>query len=91
VLIEDHLDALAGDGRRLVADHRATQPIHSATRTGSRLLLAVGPEGGWNEFELAMLQAHRFQPVSMGPRTLRVDTACVALVAIAASVQCAGE
>lgn len=47
-----------------------------------RVLLAIGPEGGWNEFELRMLNAHGFQLVGLGPRTLRVDTACTALLAI---------
>jgi 16S rRNA (uracil1498-N3)-methyltransferase len=47
-----------------------------------RVLLAIGPEGGWNAFELALLQAHRFTSIGLGPRTLRVDTACAALLAI---------
>jgi 16S rRNA (uracil1498-N3)-methyltransferase len=49
----------------------------------ARVLLAVGPEGGWNDFELELLQAHRFTTVSMGARTLRSDTACIALLALA--------
>ena len=48
-----------------------------------RLLLAIGPEGGWNAFELGLLEAHGFQTAGMGPRTLRTDTACVALLALA--------
>jgi RsmE family RNA methyltransferase len=47
-----------------------------------RVLLAVGPEGGWNSFETALLEAHGFQSAGMGPRTLRTDTACVALLAL---------
>jgi 16S rRNA (uracil1498-N3)-methyltransferase len=84
VLVEDHLDALVGDGLRLVADHRAAASVIDAVRhqTG-RVLLAVGPEGGWNDFELTLLQSHGFTPVGMGPRTLRVDTACIALIAAA--------
>jgi RsmE family RNA methyltransferase len=46
------------------------------------VLLAVGPEGGWNEFELGLLQTHRFQPVAMGERTLRSDTAVIAMLAL---------
>ena len=48
-----------------------------------RVLLAIGPEGGWNVFEIDSLEAHGFQSVSMGPRTLRTDTACIALLALA--------
>jgi RsmE family RNA methyltransferase len=85
VLVEDELDALAGTAFRVVADPRATTSLGSQVEAaaGGRVLLAVGPEGGWNEFELALLDAHRFRRVSMGPRTLRTDTACVALLAIA--------
>jgi 16S rRNA (uracil1498-N3)-methyltransferase len=90
VLVEDQLDALFGDGVRLVADPGATMSIGSALgdRPDERVLLAIGPEGGWNAFELALLQTHGFQPVGLGPRTLRVDTACTALLAIVhASIQ----
>lgn len=85
VLVEDHLDALAGDSLRLLADPRGSTPLAAAAarHDGRRLLLAIGPEGGWNEFELTLLQAHGFELVGLGPRTLRVDTACTAMLAIA--------
>ena len=95
VLVEDRLDGLSGDGLRLVADphattsvaaalggHRHIAPGHGHRASDERVLLAVGPEGGWNAFELALLQTHRFRPIGLGPRTLRVDTACTALLAI---------
>jgi RsmE family RNA methyltransferase len=47
-----------------------------------RVLLAVGPEGGWNDFEIQLLESHGFQRVGMGSRTLRTDTACIALLAL---------
>jgi RsmE family RNA methyltransferase len=46
------------------------------------VLVAVGPEGGWNAFEIALLESHGFTPISLGARTLRSDTACVALIAV---------
>jgi RsmE family RNA methyltransferase len=84
ILVEDHLDRLFEDGSRLVADPSGTASIASvvAHRPDERVLIAIGPEGGWNEFELKLLQAHGFAPVGLGPRTLRVDTACTALLAI---------
>ena len=83
-LIEDELATLSDAAIRLVADPGVTTTIREAVagRGDARVLLAVGPEGGWNAFELELLEAHAFQRVSMGPRTLRSDTACVALVAI---------
>jgi RsmE family RNA methyltransferase len=88
VLIEDDLDGLFGDGLRLAADAGAARPLAEVlgAKRDERTLLAVGPEGGWNAFELGLLQAHAFQSVSMGPRTLRTDTACVALLAIVHSL-----
>jgi RsmE family RNA methyltransferase len=84
VLIEDHLEGLFPRGLRLVADPAARTPAATAVRESieERILLAIGPEGGWNKFETALLEAHGFQPCGMGPRTLRTDTACVALLAI---------
>lgn len=84
VLVGDDLDTLFGAGVRLVADPGAAASVASAVarHRDDRVLVAVGPEGGWNAFEVALLQAHGCQPVSMGPRTLRVDTACTALLAV---------
>jgi RsmE family RNA methyltransferase len=84
VLVEDELDRLFPAGLRLAADPAATLPATSAARerVGERVLLAVGPEGGWNAFEVSLLNARGFTPVSMGPRTLRTDTACIALLAL---------
>jgi len=85
ILIEDDLDGLSGDGIRLVADPSGVTSIASALEAcgTQRVLLAIGPEGGWNSFELSLLVSHGFQLVGLGPRTLRVDTACTALLAIA--------
>jgi RsmE family RNA methyltransferase len=82
ILVDDHLDALSDASTRLVADPRArTSPGEAiSARPGERVLLAIGPEGGWNDFELELLGRHRFHPVGMGSRTLRTDTACVALL-----------
>jgi RsmE family RNA methyltransferase len=87
VLVEDHLDGLCGRGLRVVADPAATRPLREVVRGsgGERVLIAIGPEGGWNDFELGLLAAHGFQSAGMGARTLRTDTACVALLAIANS------
>jgi RsmE family RNA methyltransferase len=83
-LVEDHLDDLFS-GTRLLAHPGAPPSIEDAVRDrrGQRALLAIGPEGGWNDFERDLLRAHGFQPVSVGVRTLRTDTACIALLAVA--------
>ena len=88
-LVEDQLEALFGTGLRVVADPSAATPLGDVARGRGeeRLLLAIGPEGGWNAFELGLLEAHGFQKAGLGPRTLRTDTACVALLALAHSAE----
>lgn len=56
---------------------RAAHPAQAG-----RVLLAIGPEGGWNAFELSLLASRGFAAVGLGPRTLRSDTACVALLTL---------
>ena len=81
-LVEDELDALSSADLRLVAHPSPKAAIGGAWPPSvARVLLAVGPEGGWDDFELNLLSERRFRLVSLGARTLRADTACVALLA----------
>lgn len=84
VLVEDHLDGLTNARLRIMADPSADRSVSEAIggRRGQRVVLAVGPEGGWNDYERSLLQDHGFQLVGMGPRTLRTDTACISLLAL---------
>lgn len=90
--VEDELDGLFGPGARLVADPGADGRLGAwaVRQRPERVLLAVGPEGGWVPFELDLLQARGFRPVGLGPRTLRTDTACVALLAMVHAARGAG-
>jgi RsmE family RNA methyltransferase len=83
VLVEDDLDGLCPGGQRLVA-HPGGAAVTDVVTAASdeRVLLAIGPEGGWNAFELRLLESRGFQRVGMGARTLRTDTACIALLAL---------
>jgi RsmE family RNA methyltransferase len=85
VLVEDDLGAPSAGTLRVVADPGPGVRIHEAAAAGaaSRILLALGPEGGWNDFERALLESRGFTAVTMGERVLRSDTACVALLALA--------
>ena len=47
--------------------------------SGRPILLAIGPEGGWNEYELEQMCTQGFDQFSLGPRILRVETAITAL------------
>ena len=48
----------------------------------SACLLVIGPEGGWEEEELASATAKGFELVGLGPRTLRTETAALSATAI---------
>ena len=54
----------------------------AALPAASRILLAIGPEGGWVPTEREWLAAHGFATVSWGPRPLRTDTACAVLLGL---------
>ena len=84
VLIEDELDALAPDTCRIMADPSGGVRVTEALReiAHPRVLLAVGPEGGWSDYERELLKEHGFMTVGIGPRILRTDTACIALLAM---------
>ncbi len=46
--------------------------------------LYVGPEGGLDDNEVSQARNREVQPISLGPRTLRTETAGIALLAILA-------
>ena len=48
--------------------------------------IAIGPEGGFTDAEAELAGVHGWQLVGLGPRILRVETAAVALVALATRV-----
>lgn len=50
-----------------------------------RIHTAVGPEGGWTDFEINLLAENRWLPVSLGPRVLRTETAAIAVTSVLSS------
>jgi len=53
----------------------------------SAAVVLLGPEGGLEEEELARLVADGWRPASLGPTTLRFETAAVAALSIVRAVQ----
>ncbi len=77
--VEDEMEALLVGTRGFVAQ---PAPTAAAPRgLAGSLLLAVGPESGWNSYELASLEAAGLERISLGDRPLRVETALPALLA----------
>ena len=81
-LVEDELDSMFPEHARLLANPGPGPTDFSQFGWKAKVLVAVGPEGGWTKFETDLLLAHGFRSVCMGPRTLRTDTACIALLAL---------
>ena len=82
--VEDFIPVVAGDyDRMLVAhpDNSSDLKKLCAGQITGKTLLAVGPEGGWVDFEVEKFIEQAFVPVSLGRRILRADTAVVALLA----------
>ena len=77
--VGDELASLFPTANRVVG-HPGGAPNAPAQKPG-RLLLAVGPEGGWTDDEVSLLESHGFSRYSLGSRILRTDTALVALLA----------
>lgn len=71
----------AAESQRLVLAPGQALPL-AQIELSAALELLVGPEGGFEEQEMELLQRSGVQAVSMGPRILRTETAGPAALAI---------
>lgn len=75
--VEDETGELWPEGwQRLLAHPGKEKSLEdlSPIPADQRVVLAVGPEGGWIPFEIELLEKHGFSGFTLGPRILRVDT-----------------
>ncbi len=78
--VEDELPLLVKAADYSCFGHpRAVEKLPS--RAGERVVLVVGPEGGFNEFENGLLASVGVTPVTLGDRVLRTEFAVAALLA----------
>ncbi len=70
------------------ADESGGEPMSSAFREGPAIIL-VGPEGGFADEERAFVRGAGANPISLGPRILRAETA--ALAALSAYMALVGD
>jgi len=75
------LAAPAGD--RIVLDPEGGSMAAGGAAMPAPMVIAVGPEGGIEGDELAMLEAAGFRRASLGPTILRFETAAIGAMAIA--------
>ena len=77
--VEDRLPAIA-EGTLGLVGHPGDYP--ACPRAVERdVTLAIGPEGGWIPYEVELMAKAGLQPVQLGERILRVETAVTALLA----------
>ncbi len=77
--VEDELPTIAHRTRKLVPHPKAA--TECSRHIQEPVTLVIGPEGGFIEQEIASLEQIGFEPVSLGPRILRVETAVAAVIA----------
>jgi 16S rRNA (uracil1498-N3)-methyltransferase len=92
VVLKEALGQTASPIRILLSETEQTTTIaaalgqHSSTTDAPfSHALAIGPEGGWTQEEMALFAQHEWQPVTLGPRILRAETAAIAAIAILSS------
>lgn len=74
-------------GRDLTESHPVgTEAEAGGTHRACEVALLIGPEGGWSEEELALARSCEFQPVRLGPRVLRTETAPLAALAVVQTI-----
>ena len=89
-LEKDFDSVFPSTGIRLLADPSGEKNMfqclgpHQATvgKDPQRILLGVGPEGGWTPAEVALFEAQGFDLFGLGSRILRTDTACITLLGL---------
>jgi 16S rRNA (uracil1498-N3)-methyltransferase len=80
-------DAISqSEGLRIALSEHGGEPLSRAIsqRSGDsrKILLAIGPEGGWGGDEMAAFKAAGFLSASLGQNILRAETAAIAALAI---------
>jgi 16S rRNA (uracil1498-N3)-methyltransferase len=76
-------DRTAAADTDLILRPGASLALAAVARPETKICLLIGPEGGFSDKEYEDAGAADFTAVSLGPRTLRTETAALAAVAVA--------
>lgn len=68
---------------RIISSPGATQNISELANPATHCICLIGPEGGFSEDELSLASNYNFEPISLGPRILRLETAVITTLSIA--------
>ena len=64
----------------LAEDMSRTRAVMEALKPGQEIAVFIGPEGGFEEAEIAMALANGVEPVTLGRRILRTETAGITVL-----------
>ncbi|MFZ5638201.1 MAG: 16S rRNA (uracil(1498)-N(3))-methyltransferase [Pseudomonadota bacterium] len=73
--------ALDADALKLTLDPVGEHRFETLAKPTGAVVIGIGPEGGWSEKDRAILHAHGFSGLRLGPRVLRTETAGLAAIA----------
>lgn len=74
--------AAASEGLKLVLHHRAETDLAAVPAPQGPVTLLIGPEGGLSAAEIAAAEDAGFNPLRLGPRILRTETAALAAMSV---------
>ena len=74
--------ASARTGTRLLLDPEASVRLRELPAPAESVTLLAGPEGGFDPNEREAVRRLGFQPLSLGPRILRTETAAITAMAV---------
>lgn len=83
--LKDFLKSGANSGTRLVFSERGGVSITTAlSEAGDKkqVTAIIGPEGGWSADELVLFDESGAKSITLGPRTLRTETAAITALAL---------
>lgn len=72
--------SLPFDGAQIGFDLNSKLSLKSLSPTPNALRILLGPESGFDKAEIALAMHHQFKFYTLGPRTLRAETASIAAV-----------
>ncbi len=75
---DQELRLILWEGER---EHSLKEMLSAASKPSS-VIVAIGPEGGFDPLEVRHFLQHGFLPVSLGSRIMRTETASIAILAV---------
>ncbi len=61
---------------------KSSAPFQPGSLVSDRIVLCIGPEGGWEQNEVEQARKAGYQVLGLGPLVLRAETAAIAAVSI---------